>query len=277
MRGASRRDASRSIRGPQHRSIGAHKKPLQPRFRHRHRTLGNASGSRRSIFRTKHHVPKWHRGWYMSDLTDEILRAFLPRVSWCDRLHRHGHLCRQRRRGARIRLLPGPSGRHRCDDFSTRNAEHSRLERTRLSDLRSGCRAVHSQSRLQPHQSGLAGVHRRIAAHAARRAARSIRWTAQRQPSCAGVVGPRRNTFDPQPLMRCAGGGSHCCSRRRSWAGYSSRGTPFAQRWWAKRSRRSPTISSASSNDLCSMCARTNRRCTPRSRCLRIHGRWRCV
>ena len=205
--------------GPQHRSIGAHKRPLQPQFRHRHRTLGNASRSRGSIFRTKHHVPKWHRGWYMSDLTDEILRAFLPRVSWCDRLHRHGHFCRQRRRSARIRLLPGPSGRHRCDDFSTRNAEHSRLERTRLSDLRSGCRAVHSQSRLQPHQSGLAGVHRRIAAHAARRAAGSI----QSDRTASAFVRRCRRTASqhlrPTPLMRCAGGGSHCCSRRRSWVG----------------------------------------------------------
>ena len=44
----------------------------------------------------------------------------------------------------------------------------------------------------------------------------------------------------------------------------------------AQRSKRSPAISSASSNARSSMNLRVNRRCTPRSAFLHVRGRWRC-
>jgi len=133
-------------------------------------------------------------------------------MSWFDRVHRHGRRSRVRSGGLGVRLSSRAARRQRLRDCVTPDAKHSRLDRARLSDFRSDRCAVHTESSLSPHQSGLAGVRRRVSALAAPPFIRSTRFTTSKSTTCAGhcrcpracVHCPRRCTY-PLVVARIAG------------------------------------------------------------------------
>ena len=122
-------------------------------------------------------------------------------VSWFDRVHRHGPRGGVRSGGPGVRLSSCPARRQRLRDCPALDAEQSGLEGARLSDFRSHRCAVHTESSLSPHPSGLAGVRRRVAVPAARAFRRSAHFT--KSARCAAhcrrpracVHCPRQCTF----------------------------------------------------------------------------------
>ena len=104
-------------------------------------------------------------------------------MSWFDRVHRHGHRGRIRSGGPGVRLSSCSARRQRLRDCPTLDAEQSGLERARLSDFRSDRCAVHTESSLSPHPSGLAGVRRRVAILAAP-SFHQIRHVSANRPMC---------------------------------------------------------------------------------------------